>query len=46
MAAGKKSHTVVCPEVWEKKIHTQAKSPIPRLKSEIGLKSQEFENQR
>ena len=41
----KKSHTIVCPEVWGKKILTQTKSPIPRLKSEIGLKSREFENQ-
>jgi len=39
MAAGKKSHTIVCPEVWEKKILTQTKSPIPRLKSEIVRKS-------
>ena len=44
--AGIKSHTVVCPEVWEKKNLTQAKSPIPRLRSETGLKSWEFENQR
>ena len=31
----KKSYTVVCPEVWDKKILTQTISPITRLKSEI-----------
>ena len=31
----KKYYIVVCPEVWEKKILTQTKSPISRLKSEI-----------
>ena len=46
MAAGIKSHTVVCPEVWEKKNLTQTKSPIPRLRSETGLKSWEFKTQR